>query len=372
MPKETGLTAAVARAARIPFWLFARQSFTRPKKALILKPCCVSHVMLATALLSVLSEQFEEARFDWAISDWARPAIVGNSRVTQLLSTGPAGLERSTWAEVRDLIGRIRSEQFDTCFIPDRASLLSFIAWRAGIPQRIGLNVGGRGFAHTLAVQPSSEVRHESEVYLAIAAAVGVDKRIIAEAATEFYPHDSDRTAVTHRLVNELNWRGESPLIIVHPGGGVSTDVSDVGRRWPAERFALLSNHLLRKHEARILLIGDRSERSLAGDISGMVSGQTANWAGKLSLGEIGALCEVSDLYIGNDAGPTHVSAAVGCPTLAIYGPSDPAISGPYASKGRIRILKRNLDPGRSFSWDEGVSAADAIEAADALLEATT
>jgi heptosyltransferase I len=70
---------------------------------------------------------------------------------------------------------------------------------------------------------------------------------------------------------------------------------------------------------------------------------------------------------VGNDAGPTHIAAAVDCPTLAIFGPSDPAVSGPFVSRNRVIALRpqRIIEP---FSWDTGVTVGEAIAAAEALL----
>jgi ADP-heptose:LPS heptosyltransferase len=106
----------------------------------------------------------------------------------------------------------------------------------------------------------------------------------------------------------------------------------------------------------------------MAEAIRGMMISPAVNWAGRLSLDEVGALGEVADLYVGNDAGPTHISAAVGCPTLAIFGPSNPAISGPFATKARVITLWHDLED-QPFSWDTGVTVAEAVEAADSLLQ---
>ena len=94
--------------------------------------------------------------------------------------------------------------------------------------------------------------------------------------------------------------------------------------------------------------------------------------AGRLDLDHIGALTEVADLFIGNDAGPTHVAAAVGCKTLAIFGPTDPNVSAPYLTRGIVRTVgpESFSEP---FSWDQGPSVNQVTEAAiDMLTTATT
>jgi len=372
MPRENLLTLVATRMARIPFALFADKSFKPPEKVLILQTCCLSQVMLATPLLAVLDKTFPDARFDWAVSDWARPAIVSNPRVTEVISTGDGNLQKRSWRQIGGLVKRLRAEQYDTCFIVSRSGLLSYIAWQAGIPQRIGLNIQSRGFAHTIAVRPPGEEKHAAAIYLSLAGAIGIEEETISGASIEYYPADRDRLAMTQRLVEGMDWLGDVPLVIMHPGGGVNPVRSEILNRWPVERFALLGNHLVRQHGARIVLVGAAEERPLAQAIAGLMATKLTNLCGEVSLGEVGALCEVADLYIGNDAGPTHVAAASGCSTLAIYGPSDPAYSKPYSAKADIIALWRDLgevEKERPFSWDIGVTVEEAIDAADTLLE---
>ncbi len=366
MLRENIFTMAAAQLARIPFWLWGQRPFTPPQKALILKPCCISQVMLTTPLLGALHKAYPQTRFDWAVSDWARPAIAGNPRLTEIISTGAGGLDTASWADIRALIKRLRQENYDTCFIPSRSSLLSFIAWQAGIPQRIGLHVNGRGFAHTLAVKPPADEQHEAAIYLSLARTAGIDEATIASVGMEYHAPDLERTAVTRRLVDELDWLGDVPLIIIHPGGGINPVHSNKDKQWPVERFVRLGNHLVKKYQAQLLIVGGEKERPLAETISGLMYAPAANWAGRITLGELGALGEVADLYIGNDAGPTHIAAAVGCPTLAIYGPSNPAISGPYAIKSPVAALWHEFDS--NFIWADGVTVKEVVTAAENLL----
>lgn len=335
-------------------------------------PCCLSQVMLATPLLARLGKLYPQTQFDVATSAWARPAIAGNPRIKQLISTGPGGLDREKREAIRQLITRVRKARYDTCFVPGRSALLAYIAWQAQIPQRVGLLAGGRGFAYTSAVRSPAGSQHEADAYLSLLTAAGQKPRDDPRPDMEFYPADSDRAAVTRRLVEQLNWMAEVPLAILHPGGGHNPVRSDPDKQWPAERVVLLANHLVREHQARVLLIGDQEDKALASQIAGMISSPVTSWAGELSLGEVGALAEVADLYVGNDAGPSHVAAAMGCPTLAIFGPSDPTIAGPYASNGRVTTLWRPLAKGQIFSWEEGVTVAEAAEAATGLLERTS
>ena len=324
--------------------------------------------MLTTPLLAALSNVFPETRFDWMVSDWARPAIAGNPRLTELIDAGSITIKSGGYTLLRELAAQLREEAYDTCIIPSRSGVLSLLPWRAGIPQRIGLNVNGRGFAHTIAVKPAKEVRHASESYLTIAEAMGIDLAAGKPVGMEFYPPDRDRIRITQRLVEDLDWLGDQPLVIMHPGGASNPLETNLQKQWPSERYVRLGNHLARHHNARIVLVGGEADRALVTAVSGMMSNPSVDLAGQLTLGELGALCEVSDLYVGNDTGPTHIAAAVGCATLAIFGPSDPAYSKPYETKGKVTALWHEVDGKRPFTWDEGVTVEEAVQAAETLL----
>lgn len=374
MSRANFLTTTFFHLARIPFGITGRGQFSTPEKVLILQSCCISQVMLATPLLAAVSESFPKARIDWGVGDWARPAIAGNPRLTELIHIGEYGIQNPGRAEVGALVERLRAEDYDTCFVPSRSAVLSYVAWRAGIKQRIGLNVRGRGFAHKMAVRPPQEARNSAVNNLALATAVGISEEITARVGEEFYPSDGARLAVTQRLVEEIDWLGDVPLVVLHPGGGENPMRSSPDKRWPVERFALLGNHLIRQHKARVVLVGTQDERPLTRAVAGLMAAKVSDLSGQLSLSEVGALCEVADLYVGNDAGPTHIAAATGCPTLALYGPNDPVYSMPYTKKGKVIALWRDLsdvEEERPFTWDMGITAGQAIEAADTLLART-
>lgn len=333
-----------------------------------MQPCCLGRVMLTTPLLAALSEAFPDTRFDWAISDWALQAISSNPRVTRTIRTGAGDLDGNTREEMREFLETIRAEGYDTCFIPSRSAALARAAWEAGIPQRVGLDNGGRLYSHTLAARPPETEQQTARIYLSLAAVVGVDEAIINAAEMEFHPTDSDRTTVTRWLVEELDWLGDVPLVVLHPGGGENPSQTNPNKRWPAYRFARLANQLKRVHNACVVMVGTADDRWLAEQVAGMVPFPVMNRAGRIGLGELGALCELASLYVGNDVGSTHVAAATGCPTLAIYGPTDPAVYGPLMVNGRVRALWQPYEG--EFDWRTGVSVDEAVEATETLLAA--
>ncbi|HSH05178.1 MAG TPA: glycosyltransferase family 9 protein [Anaerolineae bacterium] len=364
MPVDTLGIRLAAQLLYLPWQLLgAHPPLSRPKKVLMLKPGSLSEVLLATPLLTVLHEAYPQARFDWVVGSWERPAIASNRRIRQLIDAGKVGQKGGAWGEVTGLIERIANEGYDTCFIPSESALLAYVAWRAGIPQRIGLRGAWTGFAHTIGVKPGPEVVHEAERYLALARVF----QLRGDAPTFFEPTDDERQEATRLLMDVVGWDQERPLIILHPGGGIRPDQTRAMVRWPAERFALLANHLQRSHDAEVVLLGLEAEAELVTAVKGMMSNRGHCLAGQVSLGVLGALAEVADLYVGHDTGATHVAAAVGCPTLALFGPTEPAVSQPYSGDHTIIVVRDSQEGG--FSWSDKMPPEQVIMAADHLLK---
>nr|WP_282571961.1 glycosyltransferase family 9 protein [Roseomonas acroporae] len=106
------------------------------------------------------------------------------------------------------------------------------------------------------------------------------------------------------------------------------------GKRWPAERFAALAAGL----GMPSVVVGTRGEAPLGAAIAQAVPG-TLDLTGRTGIPDLAALARGAALAVGNDTGPTHLVAAIGCPTLALFGAeSDPALCAP---RGRsVAILR--------------------------------
>ncbi len=115
------------------------------------------------------------------------------------------------------------------------------------------------------------------------------------------------------------------------------------GKIWPGERFAELAQRLTAADgilpHARIAVFGGPNEETLAAPaLNNLPADRTLDFVGKLDLQTIGAALKRCSLYIGNDSGLMHLSAAVGTPTLGLFGPSREEIYGPWGEKtGAVR-----------------------------------
>lgn len=125
----------------------------------------------------------------------------------------------------------------------------------------------------------------------------------------------------------------EGPLVVLNPNaGGLSLE-----RRWPPERYALLARRLVAENGARVVLIGSRSEAPYTGAVASQVgdvpAGQLADLSGRLSIGGLHALLAQAEAFVSNDSGPMHLGAALGTPTIGLFGPETPIMYRPIGSR---------------------------------------
>lgn len=156
------------------------------------------------------------------------------------------------------------------------------------------------------------------------------------------------------------------PVIVLAPGG------SDEAKRWPRERFAAVARRLASGPlaQAQVVVLGAAARdaevtRAVAQSLD--ADGVAARDLGaKLDLLACAALMERAVLCLGNDNALTHIAAAVGAPTLALFGPTDERVRGPAGA--RVRTMRgRTLeeiaaDPSRASAME--AIGIDAVEAA--------
>lgn len=117
--------------------------------------------------------------------------------------------------------------------------------------------------------------------------------------------------------------------IIVHPSNNKDWNI----KRWPEERFASLISQLIKKYNAKIILIGTNEDKEIINKVKDLSKSSITDFSGKLNIPQLAYLIKKSDLYIGNNTGPMHLAVAVNTPTIGIHGPDNAEKWGPYGKK---------------------------------------
>ncbi len=128
----------------------------------------------------------------------------------------------------------------------------------------------------------------------------------------------------------------EKGLVAIHPGSG------SLKKLWRIENFFYLAEKISGDLRLNPILFIGPAEREYLGSGLERMRSTIPIWAEDLPLIHVASLMDRCRCYIGNDSGMTHLAAAVGVPTIALFGPTDPEIWGPRGE--RVFILRK--DPG--------------------------
>jgi len=137
-------------------------------------------------------------------------------------------------------------------------------------------------------------------------------------------------------LLHQLRLNRAPLRIAVHPGSGAAP----AQKRWPLCRFAEVARTLVAQTGAQIIVAGGPSEAALAAQLCCAIGPAAISLAGRLNLRQSMALFAACDLFVGNDSGPLHLASAVGTPVVGVYGPTDPAVFGPWAPPQRVVTIQ--------------------------------
>ncbi|MEZ4668476.1 MAG: glycosyltransferase family 9 protein [Anaerolineae bacterium] len=323
-----------------------------PSRIVLILPCCIGDVVLATATLAALRRAYPAAHITWAVGTWSKGVVENHPLLNAVLDTGPSALPVKSIGGFLQTIRQLRAEHFDLVVSLVRSPLMSAAVLLSGIPVRAGLDSAGRGFGYNVRARINpDQPRHEAEIYLDVARALGLD---VTDCVANVPVLQSDAVTVA-QLRTDLNIN--RPYIVIHPGGGRNPGMVMDSKRWPPAHFAALADRLAARYHAQIVLIGAAGDKPLLDAVASTMKSPATSLIGRLSFGQIAALAQPSLLYLGNDTGMTHLAAAAGVPTVMILGPSDPARYAPFTSNSRAlwkptTVDRRGVSGGAALGWD--------------------
>lgn len=228
---------------------------------------------------------------------------------------------RGFWETVND----VRSRAYDAAFALPPSFSSAFHLFLARVPARAGYATDYRRLLLTSPL-PLDERLHYVRRYLGLLGMEG------AEVGKEDFVFPSAGGGMPAQLAGI-----PGPCIAVAPGSRAPA------RRWFPERFADLVNALEEKEWPAVLLLGAPDDAPWVSEVESRCRRPVVNLCGKTSLPVLGDVLRNCRALITNESGLMHAAWAVGTPTIALAGPSDPRVTSPFGN--RIRVLQHREVP---------------------------
>jgi heptosyltransferase-1 len=264
--------------------------------------------------VAALRESFPSARIVWLTHPrWA--FLVQSSR----LASEVWPVETRALSSLREVVHRLRQTSWSAAIDYQGLWKSAMLPFLGGVTRRIGFSSAtirefGVPVLYTERVKTSKA--HVAEQNGELSLRAGAQR---GTAPVSLLIPEKDQAAV----FSHLQTQGLDRYIVFSPGGGWRS------KCWPAERFGMLCRKLRESIQMRCVVNVGPGDDDLAAALVG-ASGDAAPFIYRGNVGELMALLRGAACIVAGDTGPLHLAAALGTPTVALFGPTDPARNGPY------------------------------------------
>lgn len=237
-------------------------------------------------------------------------------------------------ASILRTVCEIRQRRYDAALDFEQGTVLSpALAMAARIPIRIGGYLAGATSARAALLTHSVEFRETDSMLASFLRLTRVlDPEMVVADDHLAVPCEVAARRRADEILERDTQRGHGHLVVFHLGPLGWGEY----RRWPIERFVELADRM-RAADSRLVIIltGTRSEGCLGQEFSVKYIGTTLNLCGQCSVEETAALLERCDLVVSSDTGVMHLGAAMGTPTVGLFGPNTPRHWAPFGPRAR-------------------------------------
>jgi lipopolysaccharide heptosyltransferase II len=314
------------------------RSEARPLKILLIRLRLIGDVVLTTPIIRAIRRARPDAHLTYLVEPQAAAVVARNPHLDAVLVT-PLVHGAARAREDASLARRLRRERFDAVLDLHGGPRSSLLTWATGAPIRIGYTIAGRGWMYTQRVTrlrghwPRHSVENQWDLAEALLPEIGRPSR---EADPVEMAEDPAAQGRVDARLQALGIDASHELIVVHVGAG------NEFRRWPEDGFARVSAAVSSGHpNRRIILTTGPAQAARADEVRRLALGlgvgaDAMAVACDLDLGELRNLIARSRLFVGSDSGPAHIAATTATPMVVIYGPTTPAVWGPWRAPSLV------------------------------------
>ncbi len=299
-------------------------SFLDVNRVLVMRYRFIGDTILTVPFLRNLRRALPRARIDVLVGPQSGQVLAGCPYVDDLIEFDTTrfhkydqgyGEKRSFWSYALHL----RKNKYDTAFVLKRSFSSAALSYLIGAKRRIGYASKGRNFLLTHTA-PFNTAIHEVESTLDVLRAVGIP---IQDNYLEAFISEEERKDIS-KIVPELT---EGKHILIHAAS------AHPDKMYPLEHWAKIVHTLYKDWGFEPVFSGAASDVPLYEELARQSQVPCLNLAGRLSLRQSLALYERMKMSICVDSGPAHLSAAVGTPTISLFGPTDPVRWRPFGDQ---------------------------------------
>ncbi|MGH7275083.1 MAG: glycosyltransferase family 9 protein [Nitrospiria bacterium] len=298
-------------------------------KILVIHPGSLGDVILSLPALHALRQAYPRARLE----------LIGRGSILELLN-GRFYADRTISIDRGDvsscLMGQAALSDPLACTLRDSHFVIN---WLDGETGEVSQNLRRIGVKRVIASRPISQKtdqKHRTEIFLEALSSLGISMPL---TRPQLFPSMEDRRLGEEALIRKGIKVSSGPILAIHPGSGGPS------KCWKLSRFVEVSRQARESLGFQPIFILGPAEERLAPRLKASLGDKTVILSasgGCLPLPVLAGALSWCSGFLGNDSGVTHLAVALGVPTVAIFGPTDPLLWGPLGPSVTI-LSKREL-----------------------------
>lgn len=304
------------------------------ERILIFLPNWVGDVVMATPAIAALRERFGDAKIVGIGRPYLQGLLDGGDLLDEQWEFDPRSKHESVNAA--GVIARMRDERFDLAVLLTNSLRPAWMAYRAGIPERIGYAANGRSPLLTAKAYFPRRGRRRvpfpcTDMYLRVAELAGC---LCASRELKLFTTDEHRAAA-EQAYQAMGLR-EGRVVLMNGGGAFGP-----AKQWPDERVVEVARRIVDDLDHDVLVLCGPKERDGAKALVAKADRPNIQSMAdqKLEWPLVKACIERGRLLVTTDSGPRHIATAFGLPVVTLFGPTDPAwIDNPTVDDTRLSV----------------------------------
>ncbi|MFH1867922.1 MAG: glycosyltransferase family 9 protein [Candidatus Omnitrophota bacterium] len=288
---------------------------SKVKKILLITLSNIGDVVLTLPVLRVIEREFPEADITVMVGPNAKEIFTGESSVSRIIVYN----KHVSLSKKIQLGLRLRRRGFDMV-VDLRNSLFQFL-------------IGAR-YNSPLIKRSYSDI-HRKDKHLKALASMGTS---VDNPPFSIFLTRDDKLHI-NSVLNEFGILPDDNMVAMAAGSKSHT------KRWATTGFLKLCDRLNKEMALKVILVGDDNDRAINKEIAAVGLKDVYDLSGRTNIRELAYLLSLCELLVTNDSAPVHIASAVGLPTVAIFGPTDPKKYGPLSDNSIVLVKGLRCSP---------------------------
>ena len=296
-------------------------------KILVVMKNWLGDLLFKMPALELIKNKYPEASIVCIAPERCREILEAHPAVSGFLSFDEKSTHRSWFSRIQFLLELRKSGPWDQGYLFHRSRTRALFLMLAGAKERIGYGKGRKVFLTRAVSEPACPM-HQMDYFFELMKGAGFD--LPMERKYRFFYKAEDE----HQALEMLKSYGVSAgtkYICFHLGANWEP------KRWPPEHFAVLADKIEARWHMPVVVTGTKQDEALFDIfIKKVQQARVISLVGKTKLRVSAVIYKHSACLVTGDSGPMHMASGVGAPVIALFGPTDPKLTGPYGTGDAI------------------------------------